>query len=91
MRTVQFKTSVRVSVPKLFSCELFGNIVHETEKAYLLDDVVQEHGNLHLSRRWIAKSQVESMSEEVHNWEYSYKDLVGGIPAGLSELQEVAQ
>jgi len=86
MNKIEFKTSHRISVPKLFNSDLLIVIVKETDKAIRAENVVQDYGNLHLSGRWIAKSIITNMYEEEHNFEYSYDHLLNGMPAACSEL-----
>ena len=96
MREVKYTTSKKIVCPKLFGKPLFCNISHETKKAYLLVDVVQDtsiYGNnekgLMLSQRWMAKSQIETIKDVSKTWSYEYLHLFGGKPAGQRNHREV--
>lgn len=88
MYKIKYQTFFKLTVPKLWETYLFCNIVKETEKAYLLNDIVQdteEHKNgergLMISNRWIAKSQITEKINIIKKWSYEYDHLLNGRPA----------
>jgi len=86
---MKYSTTKKITVPKLFGSNLFGNIITETPKAILLVNVVQEKASLQLNQRWIAKSIIKELKEENHNWSYNYDHLINGSPALITNHKEV--
>ena len=93
MNNKKYTTNFRIVAPKLFGKDLFCNIAKETDKAYLLVDVVQdtdkytERGideceGLMLSMRWMAKSQITLKVEEKNAWQFEYDGYYNGMMCG---------
>ena len=91
MNHIKYQTKFRIVAPKLWGADLFCNITKETEKAYLLTDIVQDtdDGNgLMISERWMAKSQITGKENIVMKWSYDYDHLLNGRPALLKNHKE---